>query len=1056
MQLRCTLQPNRFIMAFVSFIVAPACVAGRAPDLDLSGEWSLQPIAESAWSNADPAGTPWYPAIIPANGWITSAADSFQSGAGVWLKRTFVLDTNQATGGAALVWEQIRWGFVAYFNGQPLPEIVGNAPGSLDIPQAALQVGDNTLLLKIRSFAGLPRGRGGEPLFPIGSARFAWGNRDSFIDGVIGLDLHRGVRIRAALIDGDPQRQSVRLELRGQFPAGTQARLRVFSESGELLGEGTGDASQPLAIATHGLPAWAFDSPKLCRAEIDLLDANGTELDRKTETFGARRLTWDARLKLDGVPHTLLGSNLVHEWLSLSSDDLRRLLIDEARAMNVGGFRTHTLPPPKSVADLCDREGMWLLAEMPATYNGIPIPQTPGEEAVWRENAKAMTLAWTEWLYNHPSIVAWVPVNEPPPEFPLDVIDWIHRDLFPAVAAASPGRPLISALGRTQDVDDLHVYQGFWSGHEGAFRSMAEVHAACRSPDSILGNTEYIENWNPERSFRWAGPAASDEEQDLRFAAIGANQTEDLRRLGYTLVLPYWFANWTGPRRDWNQGAPTRMFPALRSALAPVGVVLDLTDRNFIAGSTCSARVFVVNDTATPVTRELSLYLETVNPSWQASALRTSPLLSQIVVVPEFTRLEVPIELTLPTTEDTFTLVAQIDAVLSQRTVRTVAPPVGDGRSIVLLGAPQEVAEGLRRLGLRVTAEISPSHSEFEGDTIVVWESAQLSAASSFAATQIRHSVRLGRRILVLRQPAWSETSSWTALTFADQIGYLNWTSQSDHGSTLWLAQDHGLPIAWNKNWGDGWNGHEGMVTDLAIVAPWLPGNPPALQNRNGWIPAIEGSQVLPISALRHDWPTDHIDSRFHAEGKLRPFTHLRSSSPALLLTRRPAPDGGYRASLRFTSPAMAANLMVFEHGRAGSSPFRWRINHGPWREVSGEVRATGLQRVHAEVNVWFGWTPLGELDLEAGEHLLELAVDQPSRDGTTLLALDDFLLMPKLPVRVIAQSGSGRPAVIELPADKGTLVICQALFGRRLDPAAAEFDPAAARFFLSLLSPRR
>ena len=1029
------------------------CALLPAQDLDLAGTWELQAIPAGSWDAAAPGDGGWQAATIPSPRWRSEPADGLQDGDGVWLRRRFTVPADQAARGAALEWEMVRWGFRAWVNGVALPAVEGWAPGALELPAATLRQGGNEILLKVRGWKRVPRGSSGEVLFPIGSARFGWGNRDAFVDGPIGLDLHDGARLRAVLIDGDPLAGTVESTPRGDFPPGSVQTVRISDAAGRELGAAQGPAAAPLRIACPGLPAWTPDDPVMCTAEVVLRAADGRELDRRRTAFGARRISVDGTLRLDGRPLPLLGSNLVHEWLWQDDEERRRFLVEDARAMNLRGFRTHTVPPPAAVAELCDRAGQWLLAEMPATYNGMPTGLDAAGEQQWRAAATAMTLAWCERLHNHPSILAWVPVNEPPMDAPHGLTAWIHDELIPAVRRASPGRPVISAWGSTEDADDLHIYAGFWGGHEGQFREVAERQAAARAPKRILANTEYIEGLNAERVYRWTGTNDWGEATQLRYAAIGAEQTEDMRRLGYTLILPYWFANWSpGENRRWRADAPTPMFAALRSALAPVTVAWEPVERNQPAGASLAAVAVLVNDGATPAVCDLAVHLQTGDPGWSEQGLAAPPLSERRVTVPPGERLRVPVQVPLPGDERELMLIARAGPTMSQRRVRTLLPTPAPAQRVRVLGAPASAIAALRRLGIEALAGIDPSRPTIDADVVVVWEDAVIDAPTQSATAQLNAWLKAGGRMLLMRQRMWNDENPWTAFPRLPDGGFLTFTTEADAASTVWrLGEDASPWRGLQPAHLDGWNGLSGALVREAMVAPWLPGFPPVLQNANGWIPSGAQAVIVEGEALMRDWPTDHGDARFVSEGKPRTYSHVRGGH-ALLCTRQTPPAGGYTARARFTSPAMAGRLQAFEHGRMGSSPFRWRLDGGAWREAGTDLTCRRLVRVSTQANVWFGWSELGDIDLTAGEHEIEIVVDQPGRDAAWLLALDALLITPRHSATVLAQSGGGKPVIVDLAVGAGRLTCAQLLLAERLDDTSPAHDRAAVRLFLNLI----
>jgi hypothetical protein len=646
-----------------------------------------------------------------------------------------------------------------------------------------------------------------------------------------------------------------------------------------------------------------------------------------------------------------------------------------------------------------------------------------------------------------------VPVNEPPMDGAHDLQGWIHGTLVPAVRQAAPNRPVLSAWGSTADADDIHIYAGFWQGAEGEFREVAAYHAAARVPGRILANTEYIEGLNPGRIFRWSGLDAWTPEAELRYAWIGADQTEILRLLRYDLVLPYWFANWNRRKDPWRADAPTPMFAALKSALAPVGVVLDLEDRNHAAGSVLETTVVVMNDSDAPVQTRLRVVLATSDPQWDPQAVAGEPVLERTVSLPPHSRERVPVSVRLPAQEVERVLVAQVGPAISTRPLRSVAPPTPSGLRVRVLGASPTAIDDLRRLGLDARAGVAPGRVSIDADRLLVWEDARLEASTLAATGQINRWVQGGGRLVVLAQRDWQDDNSWTAFPATAARELFRFTTSIDPSSTIWPVGDpawwQGLPRAWC----DGWNGGDLAITDRALNASWLPGRAPVAQTPHGWVPeaTAAAARILPIGDAQHAFPADEPDRRFFAtDGSRHRFSHLRTQ-PLLLCTRQPAPEGGWALRLPVTAAAAATSrLLVFEHGRAGSSPFRWRIDGGAWQE--SPASSNEAVRVHAASNVWFGWTDLGVVTLSGGAQVLEVRVERPCADGVFRLAWDDLLLAPPPRGQVLAVNGSRRPVLVQVPVDRGQAIFCQLRIADRLDPARSGWDPVAGRLLLHLL----
>jgi len=1017
----------------------------HAVDQSLAGTWGIKP-ADDLDAEAPPPGE-WQHIPIPAVRWHPDHTTNgqLQQAPGVWLQREFQLDEQQEV---SLCWEMIRWGFTAYLNGEAIGEHVLYGPGSIDLPQHLLAADTNTLWLKVRNYATIPRSADGDPLLPVGAADKGWGNKDGMVHGTIGLDFFTGLRMRAALVSGDPLAQSVQVIIRSDqdLPATASIDVIISDDTGTVQASGSGAANVPLTLSAPSIPAWSFDSPRLCTAEIVLRDGDGRICDRRVERFGARTLEVDGHLLLNGERKTLFGSNMVTEWMWMDEQRMHRLLTDEADAMNVGGFRTHTLPFPADIVRIADEAGKWLLVEMPATFNGSTTGLDHDEEMLWRAHAEALFCSWAEYLHNHPSVIAWVPINEPRMTDHFGMHHWMYQELVPKVQAAAPGRLPIVAIGTTEAVHDIHIYAGYWGAHEGMFRTTAEAHAATRPAGTILSNTEYIEGLNHSRAFRWSGVADRNLESKLRYAAIGAKQTETLRALGYTMILPYWLSYWTNAR---DSREP--IFYALASALAPVGLAWQEQRRNVSVGESLSVELLVMNDSGETVTVPISCHLSGDNPAWLTENLQVDPFFEQTVQLEPFSRQRIMVPLQLPSVPQELTLVARSGATISQHPLRVLAAPETPTGSICVLGAPESVVAGLRRLGLKVDSHLSLVRMDIDHDVVVVWEDARLGAEVRMAAGQISTWVQQGGRLIVLAQRSWTEDSSWHSFPRFMDESPLTFTTEPDSVSTVWPVGTHQLWQGIPKQACDGWNGREGALAWDIMDAFWIPGKPAAITRANGWLAASSSALVIEAETGSEAWPTTVPDSPFRAsDGSKLALKRIRNDYLDLNTEIEPE-QGAYRQRYQFDiSEAGTYQLQLHEHGRTACSPFRWRIDHGPWHEIGRDTPCIDLQPTLPN-GAWFGWTDLGQVELSAGRHQLEIAISETNSSGRYHVALDAFLLSPGIDSQILAVGGNKEPAIVDVHLGDGTVRFTTLLFAGRLDPESPSYDPAAAQLFFNM-----
>ena len=153
---------------------------------------------------------------------------------------------------------------------------------------------------------------------------------------------------------------------------------------------------------------WSPDHPALIDAVVELIDVDGTVLDRVESYAGMRSVQVRAgQFLLNGFPMTL---RLVldqgywpHTGLTPPDEAALRRDVELAKAMGFNGVRKHQKIEDPRYLYWADRLGLMVWEEMPPAYRF-------DELAVRR-----VTTQWTEAVErdrSHPCIVAWVPFNE--------------------------------------------------------------------------------------------------------------------------------------------------------------------------------------------------------------------------------------------------------------------------------------------------------------------------------------------------------------------------------------------------------------------------------------------------------------------------------------------------------------------------------------------------------------------------------------------------------------------------------------------------------------------
>ncbi|NBC96216.1 MAG: hypothetical protein GVY27_07680, partial [Deinococcus-Thermus bacterium] len=215
----------------------------------------------------------------------------------------------------------------------------------------------------------------------------------------------------------------------------------------------------PVEIPLADPRPWNPEDPFLHRLELEVLDASGATVDRVESYLGLRdvRIEGD-RLLLNGEPRYL---RLVLDqgywpdgiWTAPSDEALIRD-IEIARAAGFNGARLHQKAFEPRFHWHADRLGWLTWAEMPSWGIDENDPVAGGN--LLRE--------WSELVVrdrDHPSVIAWTPLNETEDRIVGPEHRRLVRDAAALTRALDPTRPVNDASGWVHQDTDLwtvHLY----------------------------------------------------------------------------------------------------------------------------------------------------------------------------------------------------------------------------------------------------------------------------------------------------------------------------------------------------------------------------------------------------------------------------------------------------------------------------------------------------------------------------------------------------------------------------------------------------------------------
>lgn len=384
---------------------------------------------------------------------------------------------------------------------------------------------------------------------------------------------------------------------------------------------------------------WSPQEPNLYHLEV-ILSSGDKVLDRKTTTFGFRTFTVEKeKFLLNGKPFWLRGGNHFPHALRPNDKKLAHRFMQLAREGNVLVTRSHTAPFTKTWLDAADEAGIAVSYE--GTWPWLMLEGDPPDEALlhaWKDEFASLIRKYR----NHPSIILWTVNNE----MKFEVFDakkpellkkkWaILSDMVKTIRSIDATRPVVcdSSYYRKQveteykefilpngfddgDVDDAHRYPGWY---EPSFFHFAhgEFGKKLSWPDRPLISQEMATGYprnddgHPTRFYLFkhytpqslVGDEAYEHRDPSIFlrrqAFITKELAETIRRTNRETcsgILHFAYLTWF--KDAWNADTiqPFTTYYALKSALQPVLVSLELRGRHFYAGSKLKTRACIVND----------------------------------------------------------------------------------------------------------------------------------------------------------------------------------------------------------------------------------------------------------------------------------------------------------------------------------------------------------------------------------------------------------------------------------------------------------------------------
>jgi beta-galactosidase/beta-glucuronidase len=226
-----------------------------------------------------------------------------------------------------------------------------------------------------------------------------------------------------------------------------------------------------------GAILWSPEDPNLYDLRLELLDETGRVLDAVESYFGMRKIeVKDGRALLNGRPlyqRLVLDQGYFPEGIltAPTDDDLRRD-VELAKEMGFNGVRKHQKVEDPRWLYWADTLGLLVWGEMANAYQ-YSIDYVRRITAEWQDAV--------ERDYNHPCVVAWVPMNESwgVPDLAREPAQTEHLlALYHLTRSLDGTRPVVSNDGWEHALTDLCTIHDY--------RDAEALRESYRTPESAV------------------------------------------------------------------------------------------------------------------------------------------------------------------------------------------------------------------------------------------------------------------------------------------------------------------------------------------------------------------------------------------------------------------------------------------------------------------------------------------------------------------------------------------------------------------------------------------
>ncbi|XOK64546.1 glycoside hydrolase family 2 protein [Paenibacillus elgii] len=388
----------------------------------------------------------------------------------VWYRKKMTLPASYLDKRVLLHFGAVDYRASVWVNGQlAMTHEGGHVPFEGDITDL-LKHGENHIVVKAEDFSRdkrLPRGK----QFWEDKSRMIWYTRTTGIWQTVWMEAVEATHLKRVWLTPDIDRDEIQLRIGVQGRAhGIEVSVKaVITFQGEHVTTETFRINHDLESRSIGLNdfhdhgmgrLWSPETPNLYDVEF-IVFVDGVETDRVKCYFGMRKISIEhGKICLNNRPIVMkmvLDQGYFPDGiLTAPTDEAIRRDVELTKAMGFNGSRKHQKVEDPRFMYWCDKLGLLVWGEMANAYDYSA------------QYAQRFAQEWQEAIlrdYNHPCIVAWVPLNESwgVPNILIDRRQQHHAQaMYYMTKSFDEHRPVISNDGwehMKSDLCTIHDYE---------------------------------------------------------------------------------------------------------------------------------------------------------------------------------------------------------------------------------------------------------------------------------------------------------------------------------------------------------------------------------------------------------------------------------------------------------------------------------------------------------------------------------------------------------------------------------------------------------------------